>query len=725
MALDERYFTPIALEVNFIDNDTGLPLSGGYAEFYKDNSRASPKPVYQLTGSPPNYTYTALSNPLYMNAVGKFIPAVGSTTPIAVYAYPYDEDGNIENYYVVIKSSDGTVQEVREAWPNISTGTNPSGAGGTSFSNQISNSQFVEVFFEQGTGATISITGSVSNASYSIAPDWDLLISTTGNATVTLNRTAIAGSLNLPTNPPYTLDVLTSGANISRLRLRQRLSHNPDIWANGYVSGHFVISSQDGQNHTVEMLYSPSIAPSPTTILTGTTGTSGYQEYNATVAIDAGTNTSTSLTGYVDILIDLPTVGHYDITSVQLVGLDSQEENVPYNEDTVNRQEDYLFHYYNPLLQYRATESYLTGWFFPYNPAQLGETISMGAIGANKSVYLWDQTIGFQSTDDSWGASRSVLGQFKITTTDTTQPAVIQYLDQQQIRDLLSRPASVYSKMMKGSSTTSPTCTISLWYTKDASLPDVSDGTNNSLVLTLDSNGKPATFNGSWTEIPRTGIGTPQFTVSATSGLAQDEEYLTHFYLDDETEASSATFGAIVVGFSSMVAASELYLTDISIVPGNTASPTPPQDTDEVYQDCAYFYETSYEIGVAPGTITTDNQKLFLISFDAIAGGGTSRYVRSFEFSHYLKRAVPDVTLYSPVTGASGEVSASSEEPNEVVVNGPTDKSVATYWNSHPGTKVARFEPATASVFITTSAGTNLQTLFKYHYVVDARLGIV
>ena len=39
-------------------------------------------------------------------------------------------------------------------------------------------------------------------------------------------------------------------------------------------------------------------------------------------------------------------------------------------QNSVNRQNDYLFHYYNPLLQYKPIESFLIGWDFPVNPAQ-------------------------------------------------------------------------------------------------------------------------------------------------------------------------------------------------------------------------------------------------------------------------------------------------------------------------------------------------------------------
>ena len=65
--LDPRYITSIELESFFIDKDSGEPLANGMVYFWEDSDRIVPKLVYELSGSPPNYTYTPLPNPIILS----------------------------------------------------------------------------------------------------------------------------------------------------------------------------------------------------------------------------------------------------------------------------------------------------------------------------------------------------------------------------------------------------------------------------------------------------------------------------------------------------------------------------------------------------------------------------------------------------------------------------------------------------------------------------------
>lgn len=141
MALDSRFILASDLQEYFVDKDTGTPLANGTITFYSDVNRTTLKPVYQLSGSPPNYSYTQLPNPLPLTGVGTISDGAGND--IVPYYFPYQgtpsaSDGTVELYYIVIESQGMALQFTREAWPNVVA------AGSTSqnITNYVPNGQF-------------------------------------------------------------------------------------------------------------------------------------------------------------------------------------------------------------------------------------------------------------------------------------------------------------------------------------------------------------------------------------------------------------------------------------------------------------------------------------------------------------------------------------------------------------------------------------------------------
>ena len=138
--LDALYISASDLESYFVDKDTGLPLSGGQIFFYSDENRSMLKPIYTISGSAPNYSYIQLPNPLTLSAVGTIQDASNNNVPL--YYYPYNTDGDVELYYIVVKSAGGVVQFTREAWPpNVVGSSESSDANG--ILNFIPNGQFL------------------------------------------------------------------------------------------------------------------------------------------------------------------------------------------------------------------------------------------------------------------------------------------------------------------------------------------------------------------------------------------------------------------------------------------------------------------------------------------------------------------------------------------------------------------------------------------------------
>jgi hypothetical protein len=140
MNLDPRYLIAPALEQFYIDKKTGLPLAKGKITFYKDNQRTIDglKSIYKLSGAPPNYSYVELPNPLTLSAVGTIQDDNGNN--VLPFYFPYDEQGNLELYYVTVYSSDGVLQFTREGWPNTSLDNSKNEGNITNF---IPNGQFL------------------------------------------------------------------------------------------------------------------------------------------------------------------------------------------------------------------------------------------------------------------------------------------------------------------------------------------------------------------------------------------------------------------------------------------------------------------------------------------------------------------------------------------------------------------------------------------------------
>lgn len=144
MALDSRFVIAPDLQMVFRDKDTGLPLRGGVITFYQDQARTVLKPIYKLSGTPPNYTYTELPNPVTLTSAGTFGDELGND--IIPYYFPYDgtpddTTNTIELYYITVTSASPELvpQFTREGWPNLTATSEIQ----QDLTNYVPNSQFL------------------------------------------------------------------------------------------------------------------------------------------------------------------------------------------------------------------------------------------------------------------------------------------------------------------------------------------------------------------------------------------------------------------------------------------------------------------------------------------------------------------------------------------------------------------------------------------------------
>jgi len=127
------------LQDSFVDKN-GQPMSAGVITCYQDNSRTTLKNWYYQSGTPGNYTYIKLPNPLTLSAAGTICDINGVDT--IPFFYPYSElDQTVRQpYYITIVNHDQTNQITRANFPFLANEDNVTGQG--SHENYIINNGF-------------------------------------------------------------------------------------------------------------------------------------------------------------------------------------------------------------------------------------------------------------------------------------------------------------------------------------------------------------------------------------------------------------------------------------------------------------------------------------------------------------------------------------------------------------------------------------------------------
>lgn len=706
---DSSFIALFPLQEVIFNKDDGELLSAGVITFYSDVNRTVLKPIYQQEQQPDNtYEFVELANPVTLTSIGSLGNDNGDD--IMIYLYPFegaptDETrGAIELYYITVDSSSGVRQFTREAWPpNASGGNNPIDTFEGS-ENAISNPQFVEVLFTPDpTTGSFTYSASGSNMETVIAPGWSLI--TNGTGTVTVSQVAISDS-SVPSNPPYVLDINSTG--ITGTILRQRLEASPRLFYGSFVSGYFLIEPQDNLAVFATMDYVAS-AGSPATFRVAEGNATELNVYTAitgTVEITATGSTGSAPTGYVDIDITIPAVRHVRISSVQIVEVENDASSTQFLQESTARQIDHLFHYYKPELIAKPIPSYLVGWDFPLNPAQFAtaanRVVAATAIGANKSKYVWDQTIVFQSADSGVGVTGGAAGEIVLTAAATTQMALVQYLDATLARKLLNGRMAVN---IAAKASVATTATVSLWYTTDASLPNIASGTNNSIVATMGASGTVATENGTWTEVSRSGLGNATFSIGTSADTSFNDYSFNGWDLDGAAAANTATFFAIVIGTASVTIAGTVSIYSVGLCKGDIATRPAPQSASEVLVDCQYYYQKSFATTVPPAQNAGLANAAF--STQVAPAGSPGAYGPPVRFAVEL-RVVPTgkVTFFNPsaANGLIRNINTSTDWANTAIANLGIKGFQTT--GDTPG-------------------GTGAQQPAYVHWVADARLGII
>lgn len=346
MALNPSYVIAPSLQEFFIDKDSGLPLSGGQVFFYVDNGVGSniPKDVFELSGDPV-FTYTPLPNPSTLSGVGTFQD--GSGNDIIPYYYPFDDNGNIQLYYIEVYNSDGVLQFTRQGWPNFTTENLNTSEDVTNF---IPNGQFL---FYDNVPASASNTykaGELSQDVTVIAPGgWEFVRGPSSTATDFITFPPFNAPIEVPTsNPLRALQVTTTVAGSDTAKDIRITFPNVNTFASPtqFYNFYFEGQSLTGGNVVVQFLIirnfgtggSPS--PSTTTTVTSLTLTPSWGMFNVPILFgtNAGSTIGTNGDSNIQLVIRVPVTGVQSIQVVNFALILGSEALTAYPTQTENKQ---------------------------------------------------------------------------------------------------------------------------------------------------------------------------------------------------------------------------------------------------------------------------------------------------------------------------------------------------------------------------------------------------
>jgi hypothetical protein len=633
-------------------------------------------PYIPLTVWQDPYGNVAWSNPIQFNANGT-LPDNIYFDPTVIYRLEFRQ-GPTQN--------DPLIYPINNYMPGSGSGPTP-GEESLITDNQVSNPQFALINF---VAPTLTLT-SISTQVIQIAPDWFLNL--TGTGTVILTQVTLNSTVaDNPTNASYGLQIQLSGS-WTNAYLSQRYHQNGVLWSNTNVSGVIQALSPVGNSISSQLVDSQSHLL--TDVIAPVTLTTNFEAFPGQGSIGVSSDTDLPPGAYIEYQILIPPTCNLTLTSIQLIASDTTVD-FPYEQNTIERQIDQTFHYFKPQLSYKPIPSYLVGWDFPLNPAQVTNNgaLGIGTTGSgNSAAYLWDQTILFQTVDASISVSRDSTTQgITIATANNSSFAMVQYLPTNVSRIALAQRLCSKLKGLVSSSTINGT--ISLWWTSGASLPNIL--ANTCLVSSIASGGIPTCNNGTWNLVnnPQVGNSCIPFQLST---ISQVFDFIGFF--DTLTGATSATFMAVVIAFDTLLTSQTVTLNYCSLNAGDIPTRPAPQTPDEVYRECQYYYRKSFLPGQIPAANVTAGRTF---GYQPVSSGST--FVLPVRFDYPMIHA-PTVALLNPNTATNSQI---------------RDEITNSNYSSSGTSNV------TTNGFLCTGTppgGSSLGDLISVQWTADARLG--
>jgi hypothetical protein len=585
--------------------------------------------------------------------------------------------------------------------------------------NQITNPQFAIINFSSP--LTITTAGT-----YEISPGWFLDLAGAGSAVIT--QVPLTSANPNPSNAPYALHFVLSGWDADSVVLRQRFQQNGLLWANKTVSAAVTARTGVGnQSLTANLVDSASTMV--VNVLTIPTITGAFVEYTGHGLMPASTDTDIPPAAYIELQVHIASNNDIYLTSFQLIvqaALNIAEP--PFEQDSINRQIDHTFNYYQPGLIFKQTPNLLTGWDFALNPRQFG-AVTPVVTAAN---YYLDQTIMGTAVGNVALTFNAVTDGIQLTNASAAEAIyLLQYLSQAQAKKILGTSLAV--NVQSFCDKTNVISRVYLYRAKAAS----SIPTLTTTIGTIAASGvftlTGAAIADNWTLISQ-GTSSPAIgkvaNVAANADINKSNVDLGFkgWEVTDNTEIGDTDKFAIVVTYQIPTVTTVLTVQSISCVPGDIPTRPSPQTPDEVLRECQYYFETTFQSGSSLSA-TTNGQLTAPMVATLTAGTSVSTFVNTFGYNFAsLKRTNPNLTLYSGVTVTPGHVQVFLDTIGGGVTT--ADAPVATFWSTvNAFNKSFSAIPSVSGGSMLTNntpGNTNNSTAWiQYHYIADARLGVV
>lgn len=698
-----RGFNPVW----FVNDINGNPLSPyAYASFLSNDFPFLPLPVYRdaqgenVWGQPIEFlTSGGLPDNLY------FTP--GQSYRVEFRCGPTQNDPLIQppilNY---IPAPDNSPDENEQ--------------GDTE--NQITNPQFAQTNF--GTTVTIKTAGT-----YPIAPGWDLVL--TGSGTTIVNQLPIAGNQNFLGNPPSAIQINNLSWNTAVLQ--QTFTGNGALFTNSNVAMS-VLAKAETNIQTISLNYVTNTGLS-IPIATGELSTGLYQTVGGAFPIPAPSeNTATGSDAFTQMQIILPTNGTVDITNVQMYGT-ALPILLPYQEETPQRYIDHEFHVYASQLIYKPKKSLLVGWNFSQNPYQF---IAIGLTPiAPQCSYIADQTILYQETADNIAIDNSQIGQRACLqiqpngSATNSRFALIQFIDPTTIRPQWSYILSSLARL-KMNSTVGTQIHIKMRLIWRTTLPPTLSTVEP--IASWPVNADPI-FASGWTPIVPNNdpsyLLSDSFSTNESPGGNAFDAYPFEGFALPNCSATTQTLAIVIYTMDRMVPGltppDSVAFDRISLLPNKFACDADTQTYDEVLRECQFYYEKSYQKGSVPGSAgATNGLQLRQLAVDYNGAGSTAEaFLRSFNLDFkQTKRALPALSLYSPITGAVNNFDTVMQN-NGVATGGPnTSGGGFTVSALSEDSATLTCTNTSTTPVVTGTTATGQEGIIQFHYTLDARMGI-